>query len=105
MSTLLRRLGHDCEVAADGQEAIDKVEAFGPEAIVMDLMMPVLSGLEATRRLKADKRTRDIPVLALSANITAAGAREAHGAGCDDFLPKPVVLPDLLARLHHHAGR
>jgi len=104
LSTLLRKLGHDCAVACDGREAMAKVEAFAPQAIVMDLMMPVLTGLEATRLLKADPRTRAIPIVALSANVTGSGAREARRAGCDAFLTKPLALPDLLATLRAHAA-
>ena len=103
LSTLLGKLGYRCEVATNGREAIEKVEAFAPEAIVMDLMMPELGGLEATRLLKADRRTSGIPVLVLTALATTSGASEARSAGCDDFLTKPVVLPDLLASLRRLA--
>ena len=105
LSTLLTRLGHKCEVASNGQEALEKARSFAPGAIVMDLKMPVLGGLEATRRLKADARTRDIPVLAVSANVSAAGAREARIAGCEAYFTKPLAFPELLERLGRHAGR
>lgn len=104
LSTLLRKLGYDCEVATNGQEVLEKVEGFDPGAIVMDLMMPVIDGLEATRLLKSDARTRSIPILALTAMATASDADEARNAGCDDFLTKPVVLPDLLKSLRRIAG-
>jgi len=104
LSTLLGRLGFDCEVATNGREVLEKVRSFGPEVIVMDLMMPVLDGLEATRLLKADVRTCAIPILVLTANATSLGASEARHAGCDDFLTKPVELRDLLASLRRHAG-
>ena len=105
LSTLLTKLGHDCEVARDGREAIEKAAAFAPEAIVMDLMMPVLSGVEAIRRLKADPRTRSIPIVALSANVTPSGATEARRAGCDAFLTKPLALTELLTTLRAYAAR
>jgi two-component system, cell cycle response regulator DivK len=104
LCALLKRLGYACEVATDGREALEKVESFSPQVILMDLMMPVLDGLEATRRLKADARTRGIPVLALSGNVTPGGLSAARHAGCDDFVPKPVILSDLLDRLDRHAG-
>jgi len=100
LSAILRRLGHDCQVATNGAEALQLVEAAPPDLILMDLMMPVLDGVEATRRLKADARTRGIPVLALTGNATPGGERAARQAGCDDFLTKPVILPELLGRMN-----
>jgi CheY-like chemotaxis protein len=99
LCALMRRLGYDCQVAVDGQEALQMVARFKPQAILMDLMMPVMDGLETTRRLKADAATQGIPILALTGNSTPTGERAARSAGCDDFLTKPVVLNDLLKRL------
>src|SRR3954454_20975697 len=73
LCALMRRMGYDCQVARDGREALELVESSEPQVILMDLMMPVLDGLEATRRLKADARTRGIPVLALTGNVTPHG--------------------------------
>ncbi len=102
LCTLLRRLGYDCEIAANGREALEQARDFEPEVILMDLMMPQLDGLETTRILKADAQTREIPILALSGNVTPHGVSAAHQAGCNDFLPKPVVLNDLLDLLRRH---
>ncbi len=99
LCSLMRRLGYDCQTACDGVEALELAESFRPSLILMDLMMPRLDGLEATRRLKADARTREIPVVALTGNVTAASETAARGAGCDDFVPKPIVLSVLLDRL------
>src|SRR4051812_22210339 len=70
LCTLMNRMGYDCRVACDGREALEAVGDFGPQAILMDLGLPVLDGLEATRRLKADARTREIPVLAVSGKVS-----------------------------------
>jgi CheY-like chemotaxis protein len=102
LCALLKRLGFDCRAASNGQEALELVRSFHPEAVIMDLMMPVLDGVEATRRLKADARTRDIPVLAVTANATPGGRSAARRAGADEFLTKPVVLTELLEHLHRH---
>jgi CheY-like chemotaxis protein len=102
LCALLKRLGYDCCVATNGQEALDMVEDFGPQAILMDIMMPVLDGLEATTRLKANARTRGIPILALTGNVTPSGISAAQEAGCDDLLAKPIVLQDLITRLQRH---
>ena len=96
---LLKRLGFDCRVANDGQEALEIVNQFRPDVILMDLMMPGLSGLEATRRLKSEERTRQIPILVLTGDLTARNIEAANAAGCDDLLPKPVVLPELVERI------
>ena len=97
MTALLRRLGFECQAVEDGLKVLEAARTFAPHVILMDLMMPILDGLEATRRLKADEATRRIPVLALTANATPHGEHEARLAGCDDFMTKPVVL-DVLVR-------
>jgi CheY-like chemotaxis protein len=83
--------------ATDGLEALGRATALPPAAIVMDLSLPRLDGWEAARRLKADPRTRPIPVLALTAHAFAGDAERARAAGCDGYLAKPC-LPEDLAR-------
>lgn len=85
--------------AADGVEGLELVDEFHPELVLMDLMMPGLDGLEATRRIKADPRTHDIPVLVLTGNATPSSFLAAAQAGCDECLAKPIVLTDLLDRV------
>jgi CheY-like chemotaxis protein len=99
---LLRTSGYACASAADGVEALELTESFRPQAIIMDLLMPRLDGFETTRRLKADWVTRAIPILALTSSVTSEERRQAAQAGVDDFLTKPVDLPDLLQHLHQH---
>jgi two-component system, cell cycle response regulator DivK len=65
----------------------------------MDLSLPVMDGWEATRRLKAEARTRNIPVIALSAHAMAGDREKALAAGCDDYDTKPVELPRLLEKI------
>ena len=85
LCALLKRLGFDCRVANDGQEALEVVDQFRPDVILMDLMMPGVNGLEAIRRLKADERTRHIPILVLTGDLTARNIEAANAAGCDDL--------------------
>jgi CheY-like chemotaxis protein len=99
---LLRTLGYNCVGAANGAEALDLARTFRPQAIIMDLMMPVLDGWEATRRLKADRTTRGIPVLALTSSVSPDDRREARRAGFDDFLTKPADFDQLLLHLRQH---
>jgi CheY-like chemotaxis protein len=83
--------------AANGAEAIQKAFALTPQVILMDLSMPGMDGWEATRRLKADRRTKNIPVIALTGHALAGFPESAKKAGCDAFVTKPC-LPDTLVR-------
>jgi two-component system cell cycle response regulator DivK len=87
--------GYDVAEAADGEEAVEVARRRLPDAIVMDLSLPVMDGWEATRRLKADERTRHIPIIALTGHALAGHSRGAREAGCDAFLAKPC-LPEML---------
>jgi len=91
----LRDLGWELEAAAGGDEALARASAFGPDVILMDLAMPGVDGLEATRRLKRDARTTHVPIVALTAY--AGRAYDALAAGCSEFLTKPCGIQDLAA--------
>src|SRR4051812_45865215 len=93
----LSRSGFDMIEASTGAEALGLVARHKPAAVVMDLAMPVMDGLEATRRLKQDPRTMDVPVLMVTAHTEQR--RAAEKAGCAAFLPKPADLDDLIAEL------
>ncbi len=87
------------ETASDGQEALQKARALEPDLILMDLALPGLDGWEATRILKADPETRHLLVVALSAHALAAEGDRARAAGCDGFIAKPCLPPDLLSQV------
>ena len=74
--------------ARNGQEAVELAETEKPDLILMDLKMPVMDGLEATRLIKA--KTPDLPIVALTANSFDSDRHAALEAGCDDFLSKPI---------------
>lgn len=74
--------------AANGQEAVDKVEEGGVDLILMDIKMPVMDGLEATRIIRAKKP--DLPIIALTANAFDSDRDSALQAGCNEFITKPV---------------
>ena len=85
--------------AQNGHEALDKAFELLPDLIVMDLSLPGLDGWEATRRLKADDRTRAIPVIALTGHALAGHSKGAMDAGCDAFITKPCLPERLLQEI------
>ena len=87
--------GYDVLEAADGQEAVEMAGVRMPDVIVMDLSLPIMDGWEATRRLKADERTRHIPIIVLTGHAVAGQSSDARKAGCDAFLAKPC-MPEIL---------
>jgi len=98
-SEYLSLSGYDVIEAKNGMEAIDAAQARQPDIIIMDLSLPVMDGWEATRRLKADERTRYIPVVALTGHALEGHSRGAKDAGCDSFLAKPCLPDQLVAEI------
>jgi two-component system cell cycle response regulator DivK len=86
-------------VAEDGEKGCAMALSERPDIILMDLEMPLVDGWEATRRLKADPQTRDIPIIALSAHALAGAREKALAAGCDEFDTKPVEFDRLVATM------
>ena len=91
--------GYDVIEARNGKEAVDAAQERLPDIIIMDLSLPVMDGWEATRRLKADDRTRRIPVVALTGHALAGHSKGAKDAGCDSFLAKPCLPDQLVAEI------
>nr|WP_207619255.1 response regulator transcription factor [Nocardioides sp. IC4_145] len=89
--------GYDVHVAVDGAEALAAIGRVAPDVVVMDVMMPRLDGIEATRALRA--AGNDVPVLVLTARDAVGDRVEGLDAGADDYLTKPFALAELLARL------
>lgn len=100
----LERNGYEVIIAVDGEEALEVVARDAPDLILMDLRLPRLDGWEATRRLKADEATRDIPVIVLSAHALEHERREALETGCDDFDMKPIDFARLLGKIRAQLG-
>ena len=99
LSRRLAKKGYEVVVAEHGEEGVARAAADRPDLILMDLALPVLDGWEATRRLKAERDTAEIPVIGLSAHAMADDEERARGVGCDDFDTKPVELPRLLGKI------
>ncbi len=89
--------GYDTELAVDGLDAVEKVAAYDPELIVLDVLMPRMDGLTAARRLRASGVT--VPILMLTARDTVGDRVTGLDAGADDYLVKPFELDELLARI------
>ena len=85
--------------AENGEKGCAMALSERPDIILMDLEMPVVDGWEATRRLKDDAQTRDIPIIALSAHALAGEREKALAAGCDEFDTKPIEFDRLVATL------
>lgn len=102
MDMLRRRLvraGFDVVTAINGEEGVAKSRSESPDLILMDLTLPIVDGWEATRRIKRDPATRQIPVIALTAHAMNDDQAKARAAGCDDFDTKPVDLNRLLTKV------
>ncbi|WP_019932790.1 response regulator transcription factor [Nocardia sp. BMG111209] len=89
--------GYSVDLAVDGVDALDKVAGQRPDALVLDVMMPRLDGLEVCRRLRSTGD--DLPILVLTARDSVSERVAGLDAGADDYLPKPFALEELLARL------
>ncbi|HYP44955.1 MAG TPA: response regulator transcription factor [Propionibacteriaceae bacterium] len=89
--------GYEASVAGDGLEALARLGAIRPDAVIMDVMMPRLDGLETTRMLRA--AGNDVPILVLTARDAVGDRVDGLDAGADDYLVKPFALDELLARL------
>jgi two-component system, cell cycle response regulator DivK len=85
--------------ARNGNEAVEQAFALKPDLILMDLSLPGMDGWEATRQLKSDERTRNIPVVALTGHALAGASEGAKKAGCDSFVTKPCLPDDLVVEV------
>jgi CheY-like chemotaxis protein len=97
--------GYRVVTAEDGAEAMDKAFALLPDVILMDLSLPEVDGWVATRRLKDDPRTAEIPIVALTAHALSSERDRALAAGCDDVITKPCAPSLLLAEVERQLAR
>ena len=99
LSRRLRRKGFEVAIAEDGEMGVKMATSFSPSLILMDMSLPVMDGWEATRLIKANNATCEIPVIALTAHAMESDRENAIDAGCDDYDTKPVDLPRLLGKI------
>lgn len=96
VSMSLETQGYAIHKATNGREAVDLAKQYHPDLILMDMMMPVVSGYEAVRELKADATTRDITVVGLSAKAMATDMERATDVGIDGYITKPFRIAQVL---------
>jgi two-component system cell cycle response regulator DivK len=96
---ILREAGHSVLSVADGESGLAAAIAVRPDLILMDLALPFVDGWEATRRLKADPATRDIPVVAFTAHVLQEDSERAREAGCVAVIAKPFEIDTLLNQI------
>jgi signal transduction histidine kinase/CheY-like chemotaxis protein/ligand-binding sensor domain-containing protein len=101
---ILDRVGFEVREAVNGQEAVELVESWSPDLVFMDVRMPVVDGLQATRRIKAARADRRTKVLVVTAHALEEERREILAAGCDDFVRKPYSEAEIFDALTKHLG-
>jgi len=96
--------GYRVLLAENGAAAVEMARSVRPSLVIMDLAMPEMDGYAATRALKEDERTRDVPVIAWSARVFPADAADMRGAGFDEVLAKPALPADVIEVVRRHVA-
>ena len=104
VNDLLQVHGYTTLQAMDGLEALRLARLHRPDLILMDIQLPEVSGLEITKRLKADEELRSIPVVAVTAFAMKGDEEKIRQAGCDDYLTKPISIAGFLQVVAQHSG-
>jgi CheY-like chemotaxis protein len=99
LEAYLSGMDYDIETAADGEETLRKVKHWQPDLILLDIMMPKISGFEVCKRLRSDPATKDTGILMITALDQPSDVDRAVDAGTDDFLTKPINKSELLLRV------
>jgi two-component system, cell cycle response regulator DivK len=104
LNDVLEAHGYDVLSTAEGAVALTWARQYRPNLILMDLQLPDMSGLEATRQLKASEETRAIPIIAVTAFAMSGDEQKALDHGCDAYVAKPIVLRDFLDLIAEFVG-
>jgi two-component system cell cycle response regulator DivK len=99
LSRRLQRKGFAVDMAFDGGQGLEAARRDPPDLVLLDMDLPVVDGWEVARRLKADERTRAVPIIALTAHAMVGDRDRALDAGCDDYDTKPVEFVRLLEKI------
>ncbi len=95
----LKRKGYEVFIAVDGAEGVELSQTQQPDLILMDMSLPVMDGWQATQNIKANPKTKGIPVIALTAHAMAGDREKCLAAGCNDYDTKPIEFPRLLQKI------
>ena len=104
LSRRLTKKGYKVVISSDGKAGVETARSLLPDLILMDLNLPVMDGIAATRLLKSDDRTADIPIIVVSSHVFPGERESAIAAGCDDFETKPVQFKRLLGKIEQLTG-
>ena len=102
VTTILKKTPYEIVTAHDGQQAVQVAEAERPDLILMDVVMPHMTGFEACRELKQREQTRSIPVILVTTRGEEENVENGFESGCNDYVTKPVNAQELLAKVRDH---
>ena len=105
LSRRLIRKKFEVVIAINGVEGVEMSISEIPDIILMDMSLPELDGWEATKKIKANQHTKDIPVIAITAHAMTGDREKCLQAGCDDYDTKPVEFPRLLVKINNLIGK
>ena len=99
VTDILESLHYTVIHAVDGQQGVLLAQSELPNLILMDLSLPIMDGWTATREIKRSEQIKHIPIIALTAHAMSGDRERAIDAGCDDYISKPIHVPDLIAKI------
>jgi two-component system cell cycle response regulator DivK len=99
---LIGIVGYETLEAYDGKQGIEMAKAHKPDLILMDISMPVMDGLEATRILKSDPQTKNIPIIALTSHAMKGDEEKVRAAGCEGYMTKPIDTRNFLKEVRKY---
>jgi len=102
---MLQSLRYVSLTAENGEAGLTRAREDRPDLILMDLSLPAMDGWTATKHLKADPNTQNIPVIAVTAHAMVGDEERALEAGCDDYVSKPIDVKELARKIRHHLGK
>ncbi len=99
---MLSEAGYDLDTASNGREAVEKAKANVPDLILLDVVMPEMNGFEVCRALRADERTKNVPIILCTTRGESRNVEEGYKAGCSDYVTKPFLASELLSKIHEY---
>jgi hypothetical protein len=105
MSEYLRHKGYETLIASNGLEGVMLASQEHPQVILMDVMMPIMNGLDATKKIRADASLRDIPIIGLTALAMSSDREQCLAAGMNDHISKPVEMQELVKIIERYLAQ